>query len=142
MTLLEIMIVIFIIGIVGSVIGHNMLGSLDRGRAFKTEEASRKIYEIVLLQEACGSKIEGGKDHYQQTIRVLDESDLVRRPKDLMTDGWGGAFTPIYDEEKKEWHFTSAKYEAYCEKKGKTLRYPWSETEITDTDGNVVSPSH
>ena len=50
MTLLEIMIVIFIIGIIGSVIGYNMRGSLDNGKAFKTKEGSRKLYEIIQLE--------------------------------------------------------------------------------------------
>ena len=37
LTLLEIMIVIVLIGIIGSVIGVNMKGSLDAGKAFKSD---------------------------------------------------------------------------------------------------------
>ena len=39
LTLIEIMIVIVLIGLIGSVIGANMKGSLDEGKAFKTKYA-------------------------------------------------------------------------------------------------------
>ena len=55
MTLLEIMIVIFIIGIIGSVIGYNMKGSLEEGKAFKTQEGIKQLYEIFHLEMAKGT---------------------------------------------------------------------------------------
>ena len=47
-TLLEMMIVITLIGLIASVIGYNMKGSLDRGKAFKTEESQKQIKDILL----------------------------------------------------------------------------------------------
>ena len=42
MTLLEVMIVIFIIGIIGSIVGYNMKGSMEKARAFKRVRGSKK----------------------------------------------------------------------------------------------------
>ncbi|MCB1080540.1 MAG: hypothetical protein AB7N99_01630 [Simkaniaceae bacterium] len=132
MTLLEIMIVIFIIGIIGSVIGYNMRGSLDQGKAFKTKEAARKLYEIVLLEEANGNRVpQDANNPYEAIKNTLNQSDLVRRSKDLLEDGWGNPFAFDYDAEHSEWRFTSEKYNAYCEKKGITPEYPWDEEDNT-----------
>lgn len=130
MTLLEIMIVIFIIGIIGSVIGYNMRGSLDQGKAFKTKEAARKLYEIVLLEEANNNKIDKDVDLEQAIATVLKKSDLVRRPKDLMKDGWGETFDFEFvtlKDNKEELRFSSHKYDTYCEKKKTEPEYPWDE---------------
>ena len=128
MTLLEIMIVIFIIGIIGSVVGYNMRGSLDQGKAFKTKEAARKLYEIVLLEEAIDNPLSNDSGDLSDSIRkVLSKSELVRRPKDLMQDGWGNEFEFKYDKKKNEIRFSSMKYNAYCEKKGIKAEYPWEE---------------
>ena len=132
MTLLEIMIVIFIIGIIGSVVGYNMRGSLDQGKAFKTKEAARKLYEIVLLEEAIDNPLSKDSSDLSDSIRkVLSKSELVRRPKDLMQDGWGNEFVFDYSKEKSEIRFSSAKYNAYCEKKNINPEYPWEEEDIS-----------
>jgi len=135
MTLLEIMIVIFIIGIIGSVIGFNMRGSLEQAKAFKTKEAARKLYEIVLLEEANNKKVESSaNDPYHELYLVVKNSELVRRPSDIMKDGWGNKFEFDYDEQTHEWHFVSEKYETFCKAKDINTNYPWE----TDKD----DPSH
>lgn len=123
MTLLEIMIVIFIIGIIGSVIGYNMRGSLDKGKAFKTKEGVNKLYEIVQLEEAQGNPLNGDQGLETAIERLLTNSGLVRRPSDLMKDGWGNTYE--FKTEGKELRITSDKYESYCEAKGIQERYPW-----------------
>lgn len=140
MTLLEIMIVIVIIGIIGSVMGYNMHGSLDQGRAFKTKEAARKLYEIILLEEAITkSQI---KDMFsknntdaicQEVQEIVKRSELVRQPKELIRDGWGNIFTFTYDDEKDEIRYFSSKYNAYCEKKGMKPEYPWTDEDRDTT---------
>lgn len=120
MTLLEVMIVIFIIGIIGSVIGYNMRGSLDNGKAFKTKEGTRKLFEIVQL-ESDGLKDDG---HLNDNIKkLLEHSGLVRNAKDLMVDGWGEEYR--IEIQEGEVRFFSQKYEAYCKKKNKEPEYPW-----------------
>jgi len=123
MTLLEIMIVIFIIGIIGSVIGYNMRGSLDKGKAFKTKEGVNKLYEIVQLEEAQGNPLNSEQDLETAVERLLTNSGLVRRPSDLMKDGWGNIYE--FKHEGKELRITSDKYESYCEAKGIKDKYPW-----------------
>ncbi|NRA90411.1 MAG: prepilin-type N-terminal cleavage/methylation domain-containing protein [Simkaniaceae bacterium] len=125
MTLLEIMIVIFIIGIIGSVIGYNMRGSLDKGKAFKTKEGVNKIYEIVQLEEAQGNVIDDGMELGQAVESLLVNSGMVRKPKDLLKDGWGNPYK--FDRVGNEIHVTSNKYEKYCEAKGIKDLYPWKE---------------
>lgn len=123
MTLLEVMIVIFIIGIIGSVIGYNMRGSLDEGKAFKTQEAARKMYEILELEEARGNPV---NSDFSNIASVLQGSGLIRKPSDIMKDGWGNAFDFYFDDEQRL-RFSSTKYNEYLQKKGKTADYPWQD---------------
>ena len=131
MTLLEIMIVIFIIGIIGSVMGYNMQGSLNQGKAFKTKEAAAKLYEILLLEDANSSIISNDNSQPFEAIeKVLFDSNLVRRTKDIMQDGWGSNFEFEFNNELNEWRFFSVKYNDYCKKKNIKTEYPWEENRL------------
>ncbi|MDN3506152.1 MAG: type II secretion system protein [Simkaniaceae bacterium] len=88
-TLLEIMIVIFLIGIIGSVIGYNMKGSLDKGKAFKTQQAKLKIKDILELEMAKGVTPERITEDPEKYLRA---SRLVKNPDKMMKDGWGDRF--------------------------------------------------
>ncbi len=125
MTLLEIMIVIFIIGIIGSVVGYNMRGSLDKGKAFKTKEGINKVYEIVQLEEVQGTGINTEIDIESAVLNVLRTSGLARKPENLLKDGWGNTYHFTNDENGLR--ITSEKYEEYCNAKGISERYPWDE---------------
>lgn len=89
LTLLEIMIVIVLIGLIGSVIGFNMKGSLDEGKAFKTRQAQAQIHDILMLEVARGSTLE---DVVQRKVAVLDSSGLVKNAASFLKDGWGEPF--------------------------------------------------
>ncbi len=85
-TLLEIMMVIFLIGLIGSIIGYNMKGSLDEGKAFKTEQAILKVQDILELQIARGAdpkKIE------EDPAKELKTSGMVKKVSAYTKDGWG-----------------------------------------------------
>lgn len=86
LTLLEIMIVIFLIGLIGSVIGYNMKGSLDEGRAFKTEQGAAQIRDILLLEVAKGKSRDDVMNHPE---RYLANSGMVKDVKKILKDGWG-----------------------------------------------------
>ena len=90
LTLIEIMIVIFLIGLIGSVIGYNMKGSLDQGKAFKTEKAIDQIHDILMLEVAKGQPIELVVANPEEFIA---NSGLVNNPKKLLQDGWGTPLT-------------------------------------------------
>lgn len=86
-TLIEIMIVIFLIGLIGSVVGYNMKGSLDKGKQFKTEQAQKQVKDILLLQVAQGERIE---DVVKNPQYYLEQSGLVSSQQaiGLLKDGW------------------------------------------------------
>lgn len=124
-TLLEIMIVIFIIGIIGSVVGYNMKGSLDKGRSFKTEQAANKLYEVLTYALADGTvtyeEIKNTPDRLKTALR---SSGLVQKPDDLIKDGWNVPFEFDFSV-RDSVRFKSDKYEEYCAKNGKQCNYPW-----------------
>lgn len=97
LTLLEIMIVIVLIGLIGSVIGFNMKGSLDAGRAFKTRQAQEQIKDILMLEVAQGTPIE---DVVANPENYLANSGLVKNPKKFLKDGWNQDFDVKADGRK------------------------------------------
>ena len=116
MTLLEIMIVIFIIGIIGSVIGYNMRGSLEEAKAFKTEQGMKKVSEILTLQLATDTSAE---EIRESPGDVLKSSGLVSNVEKLLKDGWNKPYkiTVLGDEVK----VSSDAYAKFRKKKGKKV---------------------
>ena len=138
MTLLEVMIVIFIIGIIGSVIGYNMRGSMDQGKAFKTKESISKVYNIVHLELGSHEIKALGQDSTvikEAVERALERSGLVNRPSQYLVDGWKNdlEFTTRKVKGSYEIRMRSEKYETFCEEKDKPFDYPWDEE---DTDAS------
>lgn len=127
-TLLEIMIVIFIIGIIGGVIGYNMKGSLDEGRAFKCQQGSRQVYDILTLKMADGTPRDIILENPQA---VLDENGFVNNPKKLLKDGWGQDFE-FRKLDNEEFIVYSDKWYHYLRSKKKMTdqdmqeEYPWA----------------
>jgi len=110
---MEIMIVIALIGIIGSIIGFSMRGSLDEGKAFKTEQAVRKLEDIIELELAKGKTWE----QFQEDKKVfIEKTGLVKKTKDVLTDGWGNEFH--IDYENGVLKISSDKWEAYKLEKG------------------------
>lgn len=89
LTLLEIMIVILLIGLIGSVIGYNMKGSLDEGKAFKTRQGAEQIRDILLLEIAKGTPRD---TVIANPARYLKQSGLVKDVNKLMKDGWNNPY--------------------------------------------------
>jgi hypothetical protein len=128
LTIIEIMIVIFIISIVGGVMTHNMKGSLIKGRAFKTETASKEAHDILSLSLASGSSI---KDIIENPSKILKDSGLVKTTKKLLQDGWGKDFQ-IIQMDKDDFILYSEKWITYLkESKGMSEEeieenFPWA----------------
>ncbi len=89
MTLLEIMIVIVLIGIIASVVGYNMKGSLDEGKAFKTRQAQEQIRDILLLEYANAPPEVSLDTIINNATLYLKQSGLVKDADSLVRDGWG-----------------------------------------------------
>lgn len=94
LTLLEIMIVIVLIGLIGSVLGFSMKGSLDKGKIFKTERAIQLIEDTLMLEVAKGASI---TDVINKAETYLKNSGMVKNAENILKDGWGEPF----DIEKK-----------------------------------------
>ena len=128
LTIIEIMIVIFIISIVGGVMTHNMKGSLIKGRAFKTETASREAHDILSLGLASGSSI---NEIINDPSKVLKDSGLVKSTKKLLRDGWGKEFQ-IIQMDNDDFILYSEKWITYLkESKGMDAEeieenFPWA----------------
>jgi len=131
LTLFEVMIVIFIIGIIGSVVGYNMRGSLDQGKAFKTKEAISKVYNIVQMEmsskeidELAGSDSDAIRG---KVTEVLKSSGFVSKPDHLVEDGWKEplVFTVEKHGGENEIRMSSNRYEKFYQKKNKNAEYPW-----------------
>jgi general secretion pathway protein G len=98
-TILEIMIAIFLIGIIGGVVGYNLKGSMDKGRAFKTEQAMQRVKEILYL--VAGEQNLTVSEVVNDPRQYLIQSGLVKNPDDLLKDGWGGELS-IYESTEKD----------------------------------------
>ena len=49
LTLIEIMIVIFLITLITGAIGYNMKGSMDKGKEFRTKQAKAQLHDLRLI---------------------------------------------------------------------------------------------
>lgn len=132
LTLLEIMIVIFLIGLIGSVVGYNMKGSIDEGRYFKTEQAAAQIRDILLLEVAKGEstvdEVVGNPLFYLKKAKVMKE------PEKMLKDGWGTKFE-ITKNKQTDIKVTTDRYEREKAKKRKKANgEEVKEVEVQDDD--------
>lgn len=83
-TLIEIMIVIVLIGIVGGALAYNMRGSLEKGKAFKTEQTIARVKDILEFECAKGVQL---SDITNNWITIVSTNPLGNGVK-LTKDGW------------------------------------------------------
>ena len=109
-TLIEIMIVMFIIALITGVLAYNFRGSLDESKAFKTKAAIEKVETILNLKVSENPELLGNiSSEWQNVVR---NSPLVSNPDALIRDGWGSEFEIIVDDNGVI-HVRSQKYENY-----------------------------
>lgn len=106
---MEMMIVIALIGIIGSIIGFSMRGSLDEGKAFKTEQAMQKLEDILELELAKGKTWEEFEKNRQQFVQ---SAGLIKNPNDVLRDGWGNDLQVTRDD-AGQLSIQSAKLDAF-----------------------------
>ena len=95
-TLLEIMIVILLIGLIGGVVSYNLKGTLDKGKAFASDEGAKKLEDILNLEIQQGSRTVGeivdDNTNDRQIVKdVVLKSGLIssRQIDKFVKDGWG-----------------------------------------------------
>lgn len=98
-TLIEMMIVMFLIALITGVIAYNVKGSLDQGKVFKTKVGIEKVETILNLAVANDPELGGSiSDNWKAIIKT---SPLVQNPDSLIKDGWGNDYRVGYDENGK-----------------------------------------
>lgn len=86
-TLIEIMIVMFLIALITGVLAYNYRGSLEQGKVFKTKQAMDKLETILNL---AVSENPDELDRIEEDWKeIVKKSPLVKSPGDLIRDGWG-----------------------------------------------------
>ncbi|MCH9612272.1 MAG: hypothetical protein S4CHLAM102_07580 [Chlamydiia bacterium] len=131
-TLLEIMLVIFIIGLIGSALGISMKGSLDEGRAFKTEQGAKQIYDVLTLELAKGGKLDAV---LKKPEKYLARSGFIKDPKKLLVDGWGNPYQIEADQSGEDIRVVSNRFyqfqsnKKHMSKREFSGRFPWMVSE-------------
>ena len=111
-TLIEIMIVMFLIALITGVIAYNYRGSLDEGKAFKTKAAIEKVETILNLKVSEDPNYQSRIASPQVWQEVITNSPLVANPNALLRDGWGNEFSVTVDANGVI-RVSSQKYEQY-----------------------------
>jgi len=110
LTLLEVMIVIFLITLITGVIGYNMKGSLDKGKKFRSIQAKEQLHDMLLMCLAEGKKPE---DISKDPLKMVKELGLAKNPDKLVLDGWGAPFKVAMTSDHKDFTITSANSKLY-----------------------------
>jgi general secretion pathway protein G len=113
LTLLEIMIVIFLITLITGAIGYNMKGTLDRGRAFRTEQAKAQLQDLLLI---CMEEGVSPDELTKDPTPSLKKYNLAKNSEKLVQDGWGSRFIINYNKHEREFKITSSAYDKYKQK--------------------------
>lgn len=110
-TLIEIMIVMFLIALITGVIAYNYRGTLEEGKAFKTKAAIEKIETILSLEIANNPDKKGNISTEWKDL--IKKSPLVHDASALQKDGWGEEYQVSVDPDSDRIVITSKKYDEY-----------------------------
>lgn len=108
-TLIEMMIVMFLIALIIGVVGYNYRGTLEEGKAFKTKAGIEKVATILNLSVAENPDYLNDIDSKWQEI--VKSSPLVSDANSLIRDGWGQPYQVTVENGRVV--VRSSKYEEY-----------------------------
>lgn len=95
-TLIEMMIVMFLIALITGVVAYNYRGTLDEGKVFQTKTGMQKLETVLNLEIAKNPDLGNGiKSNWQNIIR---NSPLIHDPERLIKDGWGFPYDVDVDD--------------------------------------------
>lgn len=109
-TLIEMMIVMFLIAMIIGVVAYNYKGTLDEGKAFKTKAGKEKLITILSLEISDNPDLQG--DLSGKWREIVKNSPLVQNPNDLIKDGWGVDYI-VETGNDGQLEVSSKKYEEY-----------------------------
>ncbi|MBA3958524.1 MAG: general secretion pathway protein GspG [Parachlamydiaceae bacterium] len=109
-TLIEIMIVMFLIALITGVVAYNYRGALDEGKAFKTKAGIERLQTILNLAVADNPDIQLSGGGWKT---IIENSPLVSNHRALTKDGWGVDYIVNYDSQTGNVAVRSEKLDAY-----------------------------
>lgn len=86
-TLIEMMIVMFLIALITGALAWNFGGALDKGKVFKTRTNIERLESILLI--AAADHPDFFDDIESNWKDFVKQSPLVQNPNTLMKDAWG-----------------------------------------------------
>lgn len=95
LTLIEIMIVMFLIMMILGVVAVNYRGALDQGKAFKSKVGTEQIQQILEFAIAQDPSLAQNVSSDWESIVASDP--LVKNPASLTRDGWGEPYQVSID---------------------------------------------
>jgi len=108
-TLIEVMIVMFLIALIIGAVAYNYQGAFEKGKAFKTETGMKRLEEILTIQISENPALEENiETNWKQAVR---ESPLVQNPDTLIKDGWGQEYEVKIEDNRIQ--VTSERYNEY-----------------------------
>ncbi len=107
------MIVIFLITLITGVIGYNMKGSMDKGKAFRTVQAQEQLHDLLIMALSEG---ETQADIIKDPAAALRKVGIAKDPAKLLKDGWGDPFVISSSRTKGDFSIKSGNLAAYNEK--------------------------
>lgn len=109
-TLIEMMIVMFLIALITGVVAYNYRGTLEEGKAFKTKAGMEKLETILSLMLADNPDADFSQGSWQEYVK---HSPIVQNANTLIKDGWGEEYTVSFDAEHNVIKVSSKRYEDY-----------------------------
>lgn len=110
LTLLEIMIVIFLITLITGTVGYSMRGTLDKGRAFKTERAKEQLRDLLLI---CLAEKGDADAIAAKPLEYIKQLGLAKDPEGLLEDGWKTKFQIAATANKADFKIKSEALDRY-----------------------------
>jgi len=87
-----------------------MKGSLDKGKAFRTEQAKEQLRDMLLLALSEGQPIDAILKNPAEVIRKLG---LARNPDNLVKDGWNEPFSIRANQARTSFVISSERLKKY-----------------------------
>jgi general secretion pathway protein G len=113
LTLIEVMIVLFLIGMVISVLTYSMKGSMDEGKCFKARQRALQIEQLLTMVAAQTN--DSLETVASNPVSYLERSGMVKKGQEFMTDPWGKQM--IVTVEDNQIMVRSTEYEAIMKKR-------------------------
>lgn len=111
MTLIEIMVVMFLIAMIMGVLSYNLKGNLEKGKVFRTQAGKEKIEAILELH--VSEYPEDLPAISSKWREILKHSPIVKNGEELSKDGWGMEYRVSADQQSGKITVESDKYNAY-----------------------------